>query len=98
MYVFLIYLYPFMDHLYFVGVKRKENLSLFHLLTRSLREPGGPCTNSMEVSESRMKRVKGYQSIHVPNLMVMLFRTHASQIIAMLLKMCREEQLGLSPH
>ena len=30
------------------------------VLTRSLREPGGPCTKSMEVSESRMERVKGY--------------------------------------
>ena len=29
-----------------------------HLLTRSLREPGGPCTKSLEVSESRMERVK----------------------------------------
>ena len=28
------------------------------LLTRSLREPGGPCTKSMEVSESCMERVK----------------------------------------
>ena len=27
-------------------------------LTRSLREPGGPCTKYMEVSESRMERVK----------------------------------------
>ena len=27
------------------------------ILTRSLREPGGPCTKSMEVSESRMERV-----------------------------------------
>ena len=27
-------------------------------LTRSLREPGGPCTKSMEDSESRMERVK----------------------------------------
>ena len=27
------------------------------LLTRSLREPGGPCTKSMEVSESHMERV-----------------------------------------
>ena len=27
-------------------------------LTRSLREPGGPCTKSMEVSESHMERVK----------------------------------------
>ena len=26
-------------------------------LTRSLREPGGPCTKFMEVSESRMERV-----------------------------------------
>ena len=26
-------------------------------LTRSLREPGGPCTKSMEVSDSRMERV-----------------------------------------
>ena len=35
------------------------------MLTRSLREPGGPCTKSMDVSESRMERVnvsvlKGY--------------------------------------
>ena len=29
-------------------------------LTRSLREPGGPCTKSMEVSKSRMERVNGY--------------------------------------
>ena len=28
------------------------------MLTRSLRVPGGPCTKSMEVSESRMERVK----------------------------------------
>ena len=28
------------------------------VLTRSLRELGGPCTKSMEVSESRMERVK----------------------------------------
>ena len=28
------------------------------LLTRSLREPGIPCTKSIEVSESRMERVK----------------------------------------
>ena len=28
------------------------------VLTRSLRAPGGPCTESMEVSESRMERVK----------------------------------------
>ena len=27
-------------------------------LTRSLREPGGPCTKSMKVSESRMEWVK----------------------------------------
>ena len=27
-------------------------------LTRSLREPSGPCTKSMEVFESRMERVK----------------------------------------
>ena len=33
-----------------------ENSNLF-ILTRSLREPGGPCTKSMEVSESRMERV-----------------------------------------
>ena len=32
----------------------KTNLNL----TRSLREPGGPCTKSMEVPESRMERVK----------------------------------------
>ena len=32
------------------------------VLTRSLREPGGPCTKSMEVSESRMERVKVKQT------------------------------------
>ena len=26
-------------------------------LIRSLQEPGGPCTKSMEISESRMERV-----------------------------------------
>ena len=30
----------------------------YRQLTRSLREPGGTCTKSMEVSESRMERVK----------------------------------------
>ena len=30
------------------------------ILTRSLREPGGPCTKSMEISESRMEQVKVY--------------------------------------
>ena len=30
---------------------------MFSFLTRSLRAPGGPCTKSMEVSESRMERV-----------------------------------------
>ena len=29
-------------------------------LTRSLREPGGPCTKSMEVLESRMEQVKTF--------------------------------------
>ena len=38
------------------GVNRKVYNACFHL-TRSLREPGGPCTMSMEVSESRMERV-----------------------------------------
>ena len=42
-------------------------LSLFHLLTRSLREPGGPCTKSMEVSESRMERVK-FHSVYLNQL------------------------------
>ena len=39
------------------------------ILTRSLREPGGPCTKSMEVSESRMERVK-WSSIHSPALFI----------------------------
>ena len=30
-------------------------------LTRSLREPGGPCTKSMKLSESRMERVKSHK-------------------------------------
>ena len=34
-------------------------------LTRSLREPGGPCTKSMEVSESCMERVKMQSRIHI---------------------------------
>ena len=41
-------------HLMADEYKAQQNRSL---LTRSLREPGGPCTKSMEVSESRMKRV-----------------------------------------
>ena len=36
----------------------KSFIYIFFVLTRSLREPGGPCTKSMEVSESRMERVK----------------------------------------
>ena len=39
------------------------------LLTRSLREPGGPCAKSMEVSESRMERVKYYRYIASKELM-----------------------------
>ena len=35
------------------GIWKRENA----FLTRSLREPGGPCTKPMEVSESRMERV-----------------------------------------
>ena len=36
-------------------------------LTRSLRAPGGPCTKSMEVSESRMERVNlGHNPYHIP--------------------------------
>ena len=31
--------------------------TLLGCLTRSLWEPGGPCTKSMEVSESRMERI-----------------------------------------
>ena len=31
-------------------------------LTRPLREPGGPCTESMEVLESRMERVNARES------------------------------------
>ena len=42
-------------------VKTISALSLYHtshILTRALREPGGPCTKSMELSVSRMERVK----------------------------------------
>ena len=39
---------------------------IFSHLTRSLREPDVPCAKSMEVSESRMERVK----THVLNLTV----------------------------
>ena len=37
-------------------------LSLQTMLTRSVQEPGGPCTKSMEVAESRMERVELCQS------------------------------------
>ena len=40
------------------GVRFVANPATTIQLTRSLREPGGPCTMSMEVSESRMERVK----------------------------------------
>ena len=39
------------------SIPTKNHTSLIFMLTRSLREPGGPCTKSMEVSESRMERV-----------------------------------------
>ena len=34
-------------------------------LTHSLREPGGPCTKSMEVSESHMERVKLMMALEI---------------------------------
>ena len=34
------------------------------LLTRSLREPGGPCTKSMEVSESRTVRAEIFAVVY----------------------------------
>ena len=37
------------------------NLIVISYLTRYLREPGGPCTKSMEVSEYRMEWVKKNQ-------------------------------------
>ena len=42
--------------------------STFNHLTRSLREPGGPCTKSMKVSESRMEWVN-----HTPSTGVGFF-------------------------
>ena len=39
-----------------------------YILTRSLREPGVPCTKSMEFSESSMERVKRTTSVRVRNL------------------------------
>ena len=38
-------------------------LLLLLLLTRSLREPGGPCAKSKEVSESCMERVKWEENL-----------------------------------
>ena len=35
----------------------KPSFQLKYLLTRSLLEPSGPCTQSMEISESRSERV-----------------------------------------
>ena len=46
------------------GIKKKKPTqeNSFHL-TRSLREPGRPCTKSLEVSESRMERVNREQTV-----------------------------------
>ena len=41
----------------YVVQPRRQSLDNTLLLTRSLREPGEPCTKSMEVWESRMERV-----------------------------------------
>ena len=41
----------------FANLKGKYEKNFQNVLTHSLREPGGPCTKSMEVSESRMERV-----------------------------------------
>ena len=49
-------------------------------LTRSLREPAGPCTKSMEVSESHMERVKNthnsLEEVHWSTCSVMHSCTH----------------------
>ena len=41
----------------FLTPEEKDKIYELDMLTRSLREPAGPCTQSMEVSESRMERV-----------------------------------------
>ena len=41
-------------------------------LTRSLREPGGPCTKSMEISESRIERVNMLHVTLLHNLSIVL--------------------------
>ena len=53
-------------HLKVTKIKGSERkLSQIVPLTRSLREPGRPCTKSMEYSESRMKRVNPMQTMQV---------------------------------
>ena len=55
--------YSIVNSEYCCGIINAVNLTqtceaFMKRLTRSLREPAGPCTKSMEVSESRMERVK----------------------------------------
>ena len=46
-------------HHYLQAILFNPKIGKRAVLTRSLREPGGACTKSMEVSESRMERVNG---------------------------------------
>ena len=70
------------------GLKTKFTFEL----TRSLREPGGPCTKSMEVSESRIERVKAWHKTFSV-IMLYLFRlekchTSWSALISTLTTLC----------
>ena len=80
------------------------------ILTRSLREPGGPCTKSMEVSESRMERVKQNKQydnvcmhalllvscmVHVHKLYLTCVRVHVGLHVC---RQCRPDEIGLLLH
>ena len=47
----------FNKRLHVFSVLTDHTFNYFAVLTRSLREPGIPCTKYIEVSESRMERV-----------------------------------------
>ena len=62
-------------------------------LTRSLREPGGPCTMSMEVSESHMERV----NLTGPFLMKKYFVCFVFVVLCFLIFLCYTFQMMMLP-
>ena len=82
--LFCCYIYiPYLCHVFSLFLLQSDHL----LLTRSLREPGGPCTKSMEVSESCMERVntKQYLFSKIWICLILMVSIHSSIYIIMFL-------------